>query len=180
MKPAVVFFGTTHAREWVTTMVTEYLVYSLLDQYKDDEKIERALDCFDFYIFPVVNPDGTLSICPAGLRAQAHTSQGSSTHKPNTACGEKTGRYRKAAPVLAVISTAIGMSTGMRKVAPRPRLATAPTGAPGLSTRLKPGHSHQSYRLSRNGKASASSLTGMPSASWSCIVRPPPQVPRRD
>jgi murein tripeptide amidase MpaA len=39
-------------------MVTEYVAHSLLSQYGADAKIKRALDSFDFYIFPVVNPDG--------------------------------------------------------------------------------------------------------------------------
>jgi murein tripeptide amidase MpaA len=50
-----------HAREWITTMVTEYIAYSLLRQYKADADVKHALDSFDFYIFPVVNPDGACS-----------------------------------------------------------------------------------------------------------------------
>ncbi|KAK4149364.1 hypothetical protein C8A00DRAFT_47011 [Chaetomidium leptoderma] len=57
-KPAIVFFGTMHAREWITTMVTEYIAYSLLRHYHVDGDIKHALDSFDFYIVPVVNPDG--------------------------------------------------------------------------------------------------------------------------
>lgn len=40
-------------------MVTEYIAYSLLSQYGTDTNIKHALDSLDFYIFPVVNPDGT-------------------------------------------------------------------------------------------------------------------------
>ncbi len=39
-------------------MVAEYIAYSLLSQSHVDPDIKRALDSFDFYIFPVVNPDG--------------------------------------------------------------------------------------------------------------------------
>ncbi|KAH6624015.1 hypothetical protein B0J18DRAFT_166276 [Chaetomium sp. MPI-SDFR-AT-0129] len=47
-----------HAREWVSTMVTEYIAYSLLEGYDTGRDIEHALESFDFYIFPIVNPDG--------------------------------------------------------------------------------------------------------------------------
>ncbi|KAK3904190.1 hypothetical protein C8A05DRAFT_42699 [Staphylotrichum tortipilum] len=56
--PAIVFFGTAHAREWISTMVAEYIAYSLLSESHVDADIKHALDSFDFYIFPVVNPDG--------------------------------------------------------------------------------------------------------------------------
>lgn len=69
-KPAVVFFGTAHAREWITTMVTEYIACQLLVSYGISKDVKYALDSFDFYIFPVVNPDGTsthLSHSPVSL-----------------------------------------------------------------------------------------------------------------
>ncbi|KAK4235597.1 hypothetical protein C8A03DRAFT_36545 [Achaetomium macrosporum] len=57
-KPAIVFLGTIHAREWITSMVTEYIAYSLLRYYDVDKDVEYALNSFDFYIVPVANPDG--------------------------------------------------------------------------------------------------------------------------
>lgn len=39
-------------------MVSEYLTYSLLEGYAGDEEVKSILDNYDFYIFPVVNPDG--------------------------------------------------------------------------------------------------------------------------
>lgn len=75
-KPAVVFHGTVHAREWITTMVnltptwvdaelmpvkvTEYFAYSFLSGFASNTEIRDLLNKYDFYIFPVVNPDGTL------------------------------------------------------------------------------------------------------------------------
>ncbi|KAI2081902.1 hypothetical protein LOZ36_006102 [Ophidiomyces ophidiicola] len=53
-KPAVVWHGTTHAREWITTMVVEYMTNSLFT----DSAAKAMLEKFDFMIFPVVNPDG--------------------------------------------------------------------------------------------------------------------------
>ncbi|KAL2140387.1 hypothetical protein VTI28DRAFT_3843 [Corynascus sepedonium] len=58
INPAVVFFGTIHAREWITTMVTEYIAYNLLRHYSTDGDVKQTIDSFDFYIFPIVNPDG--------------------------------------------------------------------------------------------------------------------------
>ncbi|KAF2748078.1 carboxypeptidase A1 precursor [Sporormia fimetaria CBS 119925] len=55
-KPAVVWHGTVHAREWVTTMVVEYAAYQLLES--TDAKASSFKDKYDFYIIPVVNPDG--------------------------------------------------------------------------------------------------------------------------
>ncbi|PQE07868.1 Zinc carboxypeptidase protein [Rutstroemia sp. NJR-2017a WRK4] len=65
-KPAVLFHGTVHAREWITTMVkmlelnevTEYVAYNLLSNYATSSEIKGFVDKYDYYIFPVVNPDG--------------------------------------------------------------------------------------------------------------------------
>ncbi|KAL9607664.1 MAG: hypothetical protein Q9167_007444 [Letrouitia subvulpina] len=58
IKPAVIFHGTVHAREWITTMVTEYFAYSFLSSYASNSEVRTLLNKYDFYIFPVVNPDG--------------------------------------------------------------------------------------------------------------------------
>ncbi|KAL8802515.1 MAG: hypothetical protein Q9182_003755 [Xanthomendoza sp. 2 TL-2023] len=57
-KPAVVLHGTVHAREWITTMVTEYFAYSFLSGFTSNADIQSLLNKYDYYIFPVVNPDG--------------------------------------------------------------------------------------------------------------------------
>ncbi|KAG8760993.1 hypothetical protein FRC12_009473 [Ceratobasidium sp. 428] len=57
-KPAIVFHGTVHAREWIATMVTEQVAFSLLSNYTTSATIKSYVDKYDFYIFPVVNPDG--------------------------------------------------------------------------------------------------------------------------
>ncbi|CZT12730.1 probable carboxypeptidase [Rhynchosporium graminicola] len=58
IKPAIILHGTVHAREWITTMTTEYLAYYLLQNYGSSAEIKFFVDKYDFYIFPVVNPDG--------------------------------------------------------------------------------------------------------------------------
>ncbi|KAJ4375924.1 hypothetical protein N0V83_001202 [Neocucurbitaria cava] len=53
-KKGVVWHGTVHAREWITTMVVEYAAYQLLT----NSAAASFKDTYDFYIFPIVNPDG--------------------------------------------------------------------------------------------------------------------------
>ncbi|KAK6531766.1 hypothetical protein TWF694_002935 [Orbilia ellipsospora] len=55
-KPAMVIHGNVHAREWITSKVTEYFAHSLLTS--SDAATKYMTDNYDFYIFPVVNPDG--------------------------------------------------------------------------------------------------------------------------
>ena len=57
-KPAVVIHGTVHAREWITTMVVEYFAWNLLSNYTTSAPIKALVDKYDFYLIPVVNPDG--------------------------------------------------------------------------------------------------------------------------
>lgn len=48
--------GGIHAREWITPAVVTYLLHRLLeDPHADDTDL---LDNLDWYILPVVNPDG--------------------------------------------------------------------------------------------------------------------------
>ncbi|KXJ88766.1 hypothetical protein Micbo1qcDRAFT_150656 [Microdochium bolleyi] len=57
-KPAVYFNGNVHAREWITSKVVEYLAYKLVTNYNNDTAVKSVLDKYDFYILPIVNPDG--------------------------------------------------------------------------------------------------------------------------
>ena len=178
-KPAVVFLGTTHAREWITTMVTEYVADRLLGQYGVDTNIKHAMDSFDFYIFPLVNPDGTsLSLPPVQLTAK--TVQALCTAKPSIACGARTDRNRTAPHASAAISTVTGTLTGTKTVAPPQRPVIVPTKGLVLSMPPRPGLWRQNYRPSRSGKGSGSSLTGTRSARWSCTVGTSLELARQD
>lgn len=57
-KPAVLFHGNVHAREWITSKTVEYFAYQLLTQYSNSTEVKTLVDKYDFYLFPVVNPDG--------------------------------------------------------------------------------------------------------------------------
>lgn len=58
-KPIIYWHGTVHAREWISTMVVEYLTYQLVDGYKSGEgNATSFLNHYDFWIVPFHNPDG--------------------------------------------------------------------------------------------------------------------------
>ncbi|KAH8719224.1 carboxypeptidase-like protein A4 precursor [Phaeosphaeriaceae sp. PMI808] len=58
-KPVILWHATVHAREWISTMVIEYLAYQLVDGYKaGDSDVTAFLDHYDFYLVPFHNPDG--------------------------------------------------------------------------------------------------------------------------
>ncbi|KAF2273322.1 uncharacterized protein EI97DRAFT_383976 [Westerdykella ornata] len=57
-KPAVLIHGNVHAREWITSKTVEYIAWQLLTKYSTDATVKSLVDKFDFYIVPIVNPDG--------------------------------------------------------------------------------------------------------------------------
>lgn len=40
--------------------MNEYIAWQLVVGYGNDTSVKAYLDAYDFYIIPVVNPDGTL------------------------------------------------------------------------------------------------------------------------
>ncbi|GJJ74929.1 hypothetical protein EMPS_07287 [Entomortierella parvispora] len=52
----VVFHGTQHAREWISTMVVEYIIDQLLTG--SDSRVAGYLTKYTFHIIPIMNPDG--------------------------------------------------------------------------------------------------------------------------
>lgn len=54
--PGVLIEGGIHAREWISSAVTTFLMNSLLSS--KNESIRSIAENFDWYIFPNVNPDG--------------------------------------------------------------------------------------------------------------------------
>ncbi|EYC02581.1 hypothetical protein Y032_0099g3191 [Ancylostoma ceylanicum] len=47
-----------HAREWIAPATAMYIVHELVHGYDSNPAIQRILDHVDFYILPVMNPDG--------------------------------------------------------------------------------------------------------------------------
>ncbi|RYP77548.1 hypothetical protein DL771_001121 [Monosporascus sp. 5C6A] len=67
-KPVVLWHATVHAREWISTMVIEYLTYQLIDGYKAcDREVRSLLDYYDFYMVPFHNPDANPPADPKGF-----------------------------------------------------------------------------------------------------------------
>lgn len=60
-KPAVLYHGTVHAREWIAAPVVEYITTQLIEGYRNGNNVSQSfLNQYDFYILPFVNPDGEL------------------------------------------------------------------------------------------------------------------------
>ncbi|CAJ0592513.1 unnamed protein product [Cylicocyclus nassatus] len=47
-----------HAREWIAPATAMYIVHELVQGYDKNPEIQKILDHVDFYILPVMNPDG--------------------------------------------------------------------------------------------------------------------------
>lgn len=57
-KPAAVYFGCEHAREWVACTVPAYLANHLVENYGVDPDITDLVDNVEFFLIPVFNVDG--------------------------------------------------------------------------------------------------------------------------
>ena len=57
-RPAVLFNGCQHAREWVGPATVLYIAHHLLEEYAGDPEIRRLVNGIEFHIVPVANPDG--------------------------------------------------------------------------------------------------------------------------
>ena len=57
-KPAVLYGGTQHAREWITPEMVQRLMHYVLEQYGKDRRITKILDTTELWFLPVQNPDG--------------------------------------------------------------------------------------------------------------------------
>jgi murein tripeptide amidase MpaA len=57
-KPALLFDGAHHAREWITVMTVMYLADRLVYDYDTDPRIRSLVNQLEFYIIPVSNVDG--------------------------------------------------------------------------------------------------------------------------
>lgn len=57
-KPGVLFNGTQHAREWISSMVNMWIADRLVYEYGVNLELTELVNSLEFYIIPVVNPDG--------------------------------------------------------------------------------------------------------------------------
>lgn len=57
-RPAVLYVGAQHAREWITPEMTRRLMHHVIDGYGTDPVLTRLLNTTELWFFPVMNPDG--------------------------------------------------------------------------------------------------------------------------
>jgi len=57
-RPASMWWGGQHAREWINVPVPVYHAEQLLTQYATDPQVRRLVDSVEFLIVPIMNPDG--------------------------------------------------------------------------------------------------------------------------
>ncbi len=57
-RPAVMYLGAQHAREWITPEMTRRLMHHFLDNYGSDAQITRLVNTTELWFVPVANPDG--------------------------------------------------------------------------------------------------------------------------
>ena len=67
-RPAVLYAGAQHAREWITPEMTRRLMHHVLDNYGSDREITRLVDTTELWFVPVLNPDGYDHTFTAGNR----------------------------------------------------------------------------------------------------------------
>ena len=57
-RPAVLYLGAQHAREWITPEMVRRLLHHVLDSYGADPTITRLVKSTELWFVPVANPDG--------------------------------------------------------------------------------------------------------------------------
>jgi murein tripeptide amidase MpaA len=57
-KPAVLFNGCHHAREWISTMVPMWIADKFIYEYDTNPTVQSLVNSVEFFIVPVVNIDG--------------------------------------------------------------------------------------------------------------------------
>jgi hypothetical protein len=57
-RPAVLYAGAQHAREWITPEMDRRLMHHVLDGYGTDAELTHLLDTTELWFLPVANPDG--------------------------------------------------------------------------------------------------------------------------
>ncbi|VDK53521.1 unnamed protein product [Anisakis simplex] len=58
MKPGIWIDGGIHAREWISPAVVLYMINQLVEKYDKDAEMRNLVDSIDWFIAPLLNPDG--------------------------------------------------------------------------------------------------------------------------
>jgi hypothetical protein len=57
-RPATLYMGTIHAREWIATEVSRRLMHHFIDNYGKSTEITNLVNTRELWFMPVANPDG--------------------------------------------------------------------------------------------------------------------------
>jgi murein tripeptide amidase MpaA len=57
-RPAILYMGGQHAREWITPEMVRRLARHVLDGYGSDPTLTDLVDTTELWFVPVANPDG--------------------------------------------------------------------------------------------------------------------------
>ncbi|MET8153792.1 M14 family zinc carboxypeptidase [Actinoplanes sp. NPDC049668] len=57
-RPAVIYLGGQHAREWITPEMNRRLLHHVIDGYGTNPELTRLINTTELWFLPVVNPDG--------------------------------------------------------------------------------------------------------------------------
>ena len=57
-RPATLYMGTIHAREWIATEVTRRLLRHFVENYNRNAEITNLVNTRELWFMPVANPDG--------------------------------------------------------------------------------------------------------------------------
>ena len=85
-KPEVLYMGQTHAREVISAEVALGIIDTLTKKYGKDDEITKLVDERDFYVVPVVNPDGSMKV------AEEMAAKGDSAWRKNTRDNNEDGK----------------------------------------------------------------------------------------
>ena len=57
-RPAILYVGAQHAREWITPEMVRRLAHHVIDGYGSDRALTKLVDSTELWFVPVANPDG--------------------------------------------------------------------------------------------------------------------------
>ncbi|GGK24774.1 zinc carboxypeptidase [Pilimelia terevasa] len=57
-RPAVLYAGGQHAREWITPEMNRRLIHHMLTGYGTNDQLTKVIDTTELWFVPVLNPDG--------------------------------------------------------------------------------------------------------------------------
>ena len=133
-----------HAREWISPAVVTYLIQRLVE-YPENAGMFQDVD---WYIMPVMNPDGTFNTAPVSNQqfkiSPLRSFQVTNSPTDSIACGVRRAPRTSDPPVMERIPTATLVSNGAarapvricaarsmqdREPSPSPKLRPSPTSS---------------------------------------------------